>query len=340
MLINLRHSAHRQRRLLPMVCAAQCLLLANMLIAGAFAASPAREDAEQQQDASAAPDAGPTSVASQTQDDMPEVVLARVGASQLTAREFVRAVSMAPSATHAGKTDKGRAELFEGLVSHLLIREVAVKQGLLESREGVTKAAFASAKRQLAEEHFPLPPVPKDEVLERYFEDNAEAFGIPAAVRVRQLQFRAPAQASETELAATRERADRAMERLAAGESFAQLAEELSENPSAKSRGGDLGFVTRYGNPWLDAALDGTRPGETTGVVKSPVGFEILKMIDKRDAILPAFEDVKEEVTQRWRDEQQAIARERYLRQLESEIGIDIVADDFKRLFPNGVFAR
>lgn len=64
---------------------------------------------------------------------------------------------------------------------------------------------------------------------------------------------------------------------LDAGQDFGKLAKERSMGPNAE-RGGDLGVINKGDFlPELDAALSSLNVGQTSGVVKSSIGFHIFK---------------------------------------------------------------
>ncbi len=74
-------------------------------------------------------------------------------------------------------------------------------------------------------------------------------------------------------------RADSALGRLAAGEDFAALARELSDDVSAAD-GGDVGVVgPGQLVPAVDAALFGLKDGETSGLVEAPYGYVIVRRV-------------------------------------------------------------
>jgi len=71
--------------------------------------------------------------------------------------------------------------------------------------------------------------------------------------------------------------------RVRAGEDFAKLADEFTEDPSGKGKGGDLGWFGRgtMVKPFEDAAF-ALKPGEVSSVVESPFGFHIVKLDERR----------------------------------------------------------
>ena len=80
------------------------------------------------------------------------------------------------------------------------------------------------------------------------------------------------------------EKANKAMERIKAGEDFNKLATELSEDPSAKTNQGDLGYFafSRMVKPFAEKAFS-MKIGEISEPVKTNFGYHIIKVIDIRE---------------------------------------------------------
>jgi len=73
--------------------------------------------------------------------------------------------------------------------------------------------------------------------------------------------------------------------RILAGEDFATLAKEYSEDPGSGSQGGNLGFWGKGDMvaPYEAAAL-ALKPGQTSEVVESQFGFHIIQLIERKGA--------------------------------------------------------
>lgn len=96
-----------------------------------------------------------------------------------------------------------------------------------------------------------------------------------------------PEQASAEKIQAARERAEQALSQLKSGKDFAQVAAGSSDAKDAL-KGGDLGWLPGDRIPPLFAnELQNLKPGQTTAVLRSPSGFHILKLVEKRSANAP-----------------------------------------------------
>ncbi len=87
--------------------------------------------------------------------------------------------------------------------------------------------------------------------------------------------------------------AENARKRVLAGEDFAQVAAELSAvNPE---RGGDVGWVHRKSlAAWMGEAVDQIGPGQTTEVLPTAFGCNLLYLVNRRQFVPATFEAAQE----------------------------------------------
>ena len=91
-----------------------------------------------------------------------------------------------------------------------------------------------------------------------------------------------PAQANETQIEQRRRRALQALSELRRGANFAQIAATYSDAPDAL-QGGNLGWRASGRLPQLFLeAIDKLQPNDVSDIVRSPNGFHILKLLEKR----------------------------------------------------------
>lgn len=187
-----------------------------------------------------------------------------------------------------------------------------VKERLRWHTLGVEKlyAAHAKDKKDLTEA----------EARQIYTESPAE-FQQEQERQVSRILINAPPDAPDAVKKAARARAEELLKRIKAGEDFAALARACSEDVTTKTRGGDRGwsprgFVTAPGNdPFGDAAFAMKNIGDTSDVVETLDGYEIIKLTGIKEARPKSFDEVKGQI----------IGRARYL-----EIGNfwDVFADE------------
>ena len=267
---------------------------------------------------------------------MPKVVMARVGDAEITVEEFLRFLSANASKVRQASTAEGKAGLLRTAIENRLLIAALVQEGLIDQE--FKQDALPGAMAQLAGRHFPLPPVPPEDKLREFYEAHAEDFGIPSAVRLSQILIGVKKDASPAEREAARARAEQAMERLKAGEDFGEVALEVTDRVDIRERKGDIGFVNPRGHQWLAQAIAGLNVGQFSGVLESPSGYDILMLTDRREAVLTPFEQAREAVAKRMRDEAQAQGRAAYVKKLAASIPISIEMEELKPYFANGVF--
>lgn len=92
------------------------------------------------------------------------------------------------------------------------------------------------------------------------------------------------------------ERAAAAFRRLGAGESFEVLANQLDETPGS-NKDGVLGvFKSGEFLPEIEKAIAELAVNNTSGILRGPDGFHIVKLLDKKTVLDPNFLKVKESI--------------------------------------------
>jgi peptidyl-prolyl cis-trans isomerase SurA len=92
------------------------------------------------------------------------------------------------------------------------------------------------------------------------------------------------------------ERAKAVLKKLDTGENFETLAEQNSEDPNFTT-GGLLGtFKSGEFLPEIEASIQNLNAGQTTSIVKSRLGYHIVKLLNKKLTTDPKFEKEKEKI--------------------------------------------
>jgi len=127
-----------------------------------------------------------------------------------------------------------------------------------------------------------------EEVAARY-QQNLAMYQTPEQVRASHILFKTEGK----DEAAVRKRAESVLARVKAGQDFAALAKQYSED-SSKDQGGDLNFNGR--GAWVKEFEDiafSLQPGQTSDLVKSQFGFHIIKVTDRREASTRTIDEVR-----------------------------------------------
>ncbi len=116
-------------------------------------------------------------------------------------------------------------------------------------------------------------------------------------VRARHILFRVADPNDQAASKAAEDKVKATIERIKNGEDFAKLATALTEDPSGKQDGGDLGYFTRDQMvPEFAEAAFNLEKGQISGPVKTAFGWHVLKVEDKRMREPPSFDQVRGEI--------------------------------------------
>jgi peptidyl-prolyl cis-trans isomerase C len=137
-----------------------------------------------------------------------------------------------------------------------------------------------------------------DAAMHKVYDEAVKGLGQQQEVHARHILIRAPA-GEEKASKAAEDKIKAVIARLNKGEDFAKVASEVTEDPSGKANGGDLGYFTKeqmvpeFAN--VAFALD---KGKISGPVKTQFGWHVIKVEDKRMKTPPKFEEVKGQIEQ------------------------------------------
>lgn len=258
----------------------------------------------------------------------------------VTSRDYANFLQSHPSiVSRAASSKEGKIDALRELVTVYLLRKAMYAEGLLKDPQKTPSTNdITVAYEKLAEKHFTLPPNPTDKEGLAYYQAHQGDYGIPDMVRLSQILFKFPREADQAVRNAAHQRAEKALKRLEAGEKFAEVAAEMTENPIGKVVGGDIGYVNPDEQEWMKLALKDMKPGARTGVVESPAGYVILAMTDVRPGLISPYANVRDQVIKTLRDSEQKKLRDIYVNALAKEAKIELLTPDVKALFPQGMF--
>lgn len=228
-------------------------------------------------------------------DSLQQEVVARVGERTITLGEFNRMAPRDPKNPGAQLHPVQKKVLLEQLVQRLLFVEGAKSMGLADRPEVAARIQEAITN-VLVGEYVRLQVVEqakvKDAEVLAYWRDHPEEYKAPLQVRARHILIAVPA--GDSGDADARKRADEIHARIRAGESFADLASQLSDDTATKPKGGDLGF---FGEGTMAREFEkiafALKPGEVGGPVLTDFGYHLIRVEERREAYRYSFDSVK-----------------------------------------------
>jgi len=183
----------------------------------------------------------------------------------------------------------------------------ALQQSL--SREGATFEAYKKDMRdsmvrmRLLRREVRSKITVSDEEIGEYYSLHRDDYEGKDAVRLKHILLLFPKNMDSNAKAKLQADAMDILKRLKAGESFDQLAARFSQGPAASS-GGDVGFVEKGAMlPEVEKAAFSLDKDSISNLIESPVGFHIIKVIDRRGAGVKPIETVREEIKSKLEDE-------------------------------------
>jgi peptidyl-prolyl cis-trans isomerase C len=169
-----------------------------------------------------------------------------------------------------------------------------------------------------------------DEDARKYYDDNPARFEEPEKARASHILLITTDPKTNTELtedqkATKRKEMEGILKRARAGEDFAKLAKEYSEDPGSKDKGGEYTFPRGQMVAEFEAAAFSLNTNQVSDIVTTRFGYHIIKLSEKIPArkveLAKALPDIKEGLTQ------QGVQKQfpDYMAKLKKDAGVQIL---------------
>jgi peptidyl-prolyl cis-trans isomerase D len=155
---------------------------------------------------------------------------------------------------------------------------------------------------------------PDEKAVRAYYDAHQDEFKQDEQIRVRQILVAVNDQRDD---AAAKARAEEAKKRIDGGQEFAKVAAELSDDASSKAKGGDMGFFGHNKNvkEFEDAAF-AAPIGKVQGPVRSPLGYHVFQVLEKRPGGVKPFEEVRAQIASQLAGESAKTAGEARIKEI------------------------
>lgn len=132
--------------------------------------------------------------------------------------------------------------------------------------------------------------------VQKYYSTNVARYSKPEEFRASHILIKVDPAATTEEKTALKEKTEKLLKRIQAGEKYEEIAINESDDLS-KIKGGDLGyFHAGQTVAEFEEALLKLKVGETSGVVESMYGFHIIRLTEKRAPRQIPFDEIKDKL--------------------------------------------
>ena len=222
-------------------------------------------------------------------------------ATALAMDKLVADILLAGEAAAVGET-LGKKEVKEGMAAfrNRVGGEASYKEMLRSSGASEDDLARLVERHRLARRHVeqriaPAVTVSEAEARAWYEQPGNQIYHLEQ-IKVRLIFVNAAENDPAEKQAKAQQRVEAAEARILAGEDFATVAREVSEDLS-RENGGELGWISRGVVPRrLQEVVWRLDPGGTSGVLRGPYGFALIQLVDRRPAGPSPFEEARDSV--------------------------------------------
>jgi parvulin-like peptidyl-prolyl isomerase len=278
-----------------------------------------------------------------------EKVAVKVGKRTITLKQFEEALKLLlPEGTSDVKADELRnlkSNLLSQLIEEELVIEEARRMGIDVSEEELASEVM-SIRQEYGEGEFREVVVSRygdlenwkdeirrkilvrkvvgevmearvevtDEEARSYYEENIKDYVVPEQIHARMIVVSAEKEARKVKGRLRKE-------------DFSEVAIEVSISPEGK-KGGDLGFFGRGDMPLeFEEVVFKLPVGKISDIVKTPYGYHVFKVVERKDGRKLKFKDVKDKIVEKLRREEAEKEFHRWIASLKKKTKIEVRGD-------------
>jgi len=163
-----------------------------------------------------------------------------------------------------------------------------------------------------------------DQEAQAFYDTHPALFDTGERVRASHILVRVPPSATPAQKEQLRKKAEGLLAKVRAGQDFAALARQSSEDPGSAAKGGDLGAFGRgMMVPPFDQAAFSLKPGEVSPLVETQFGFHVIKLTEKQAARKMSFPEIKDRLKMDMSQQKRQQAQQSFLNGLRAKAKIE-----------------
>ncbi|HLP78157.1 MAG TPA: peptidylprolyl isomerase [Candidatus Paceibacterota bacterium] len=222
------------------------------------------------------------------------------------------------------------------------LKTLGVTESELAAKMGEELTAEAVLKRELG-------ATATDEDAKKFYDENPGKFEKPEMVRAAHVLIGTKDMTTGTDLsdeqkAAKKKIAEDVLKKAKAGEDFAKLAKEYSDDPGSKDKGGEYTFPRGQMMPEFESAAFSLNTNQVSDIVTTTYGYHIIKTYEKLPAKKIEFDEVKSDIKEFLANQKVQKGLQDFLAKLEKDSDVQILDEKLKpaprELAPPGLEAK
>jgi peptidyl-prolyl cis-trans isomerase C len=227
-------------------------------------------------------------------------VIARIGKSKITVKSFQERLNDAPMGYKSYlETQAGKKQFLDLMMREKLVLEAAHRAGM-DKKDDYKKllARFKQDQERRLKEYqegmlmelfirdlYDKELTPSEQDIEKYYNEHKEDFARPVEVTARHI------------LVSSEEEANKALARVKAGENFAKVAQDMSNDAASAAQGGKIGpFKKGDLVPDFETAVFSLKNNQLSGVVKTQFGFHVIQKLSEKALTPKTLEQSKADI--------------------------------------------
>ncbi|WP_196158953.1 peptidylprolyl isomerase [Reinekea sp. G2M2-21] len=204
--------------------------------------------------------------------------IAKVGKDSISKAKFES--HLAFKRINPTNVDRASSEL-DSYLTQTALAQAIEHQELTDN--ALLAAEFADIKKQMTISRYMAEYLDKavnDVAVENYYNGHQEEFTQQIA-HVAHIVFRVSTSMTDVEKQSAHQKARDVVARLAKGEAFEVLAQNMSDDVYSADKGGDLGWVSPSSiDPAFASSVLSLKEDETSDIVESQYGYHVIKLLE------------------------------------------------------------
>jgi peptidyl-prolyl cis-trans isomerase D len=135
-----------------------------------------------------------------------------------------------------------------------------------------------------------------DAEIQDYYQKHIGDYKVENRVHLEQILFQTLGK-TDAEITLVKQQAQKVDDQAKHGGNFEDLAKKYSEDENSKAKGGDLGWIVAgQAFPAIEKEAFALQKGDVSGLIDTPFGIDIVKVLDKESAHTKSVDEVRDSI--------------------------------------------